>query len=385
MHICHVIPNNVGGAPRVVDLLASAQSKAGHTVSIVVLNEQDSKWGLFTTADHVIRLDIKRIKFYLINFNLGYLYCEFLRIIQLKNVISKLQPDIVVTHTTNVIRSYYLIAKSLSIPYIAYVQSDLESEIRFELKKLKWQWLIDLSTKISLRSLNKAAGIVFVCQSLLERQIQLGLKNNNSIISYNPVLETDVEETSLHPTAASWLNNPNLTTFVSAARFEPQKDHETLLKAFTQVIQLYPNARLILLGDGHLMSKYQIMAESLKVSKYVLFLGYVSNPKSYFSLCKAVILSSHWEGLPLVLVEAVASGTTFIASDCPVGPRELAEILECGTLVKPGNIDELATAICSQIDNPKLPVIKAEVIEIFSEKTCIDKLDKLSKLVLRSR
>jgi glycosyltransferase involved in cell wall biosynthesis len=386
MHICHIVPSNVGGAARIADFLVSAQSKAGYNVSVVVLKKQDPQWNLFTTANHVISTDVetKKIRFFGSNL-LGFLYSDFLRAIKLKEVISSsIKPDLIITHTNNITRIYYLISRQVFIPYIAYVHSDLEYELRCMLK-VKWQWLINLVIKISLRSLEKAAGAVFVCKSLLDRHTQLGLNHNNSIVSYNPVIETDLADFLLHTTAESWLRNPSLTTFISAARFETQKDHETLLKAFTQVIQLYPNARLVLLGNGPLMAKYQILAESLGISEYVLFVGYVSNPRAYFSLCRAVILSSHWEGLGMVLVEALASGTTFIASDCPVGPREIFELFGSGTLVKPEDVDELATAICSHINNPKTLLINAESVEFFSEKMCIRKLDELIDLVIQSR
>jgi glycosyltransferase involved in cell wall biosynthesis len=88
----------------------------------------------------------------------------------------------------------------------------------------------------------------------------------------------------------------------------------------------------------------------------------------------------------MVLVEAVASGVTFIASDCPVGPREISEVLECGCLVPPNDVDALSKAIINHIETPKEIIDRSEKIErLFSESSCASKLEILIDKVLQEK
>ncbi|MDZ8093790.1 MAG: glycosyltransferase [Nostoc sp. DedQUE05] len=96
-----------------------------------------------------------------------------------------------------------------------------------------------------------------------------------------------------------------------------------------------------------------------------------------------VILASHFEGLPLVLVEAVASGVTFIATDCPVGPREISEVLKCGKIISPSNVDALAEAIIDHIKTPQEKIECSEKIaQLFSAASCAERLEVLRKQII---
>jgi glycosyltransferase involved in cell wall biosynthesis len=188
----------------------------------------------------------------------------------------------------------------------------------------------------------------------------------------------DLQILPLHPTAESWFDRPDLITFVCAARFHPQKDHQTLLKAFKRASKTNSNIRLILLGDGDLEPKIKALANSLGIDEMVLFAGSVLNPRAYFARSRAVILPSHFEGFGLVSIEAVASGVTFIASDCPVGPREISEVLDCGTLVEPNNVDDLAAAIIHHATTePEILDRSEKITRLFSESSCANNLENL--------
>jgi len=386
MHICHLVLNNLGGAPKVADSLISSQVKAGYTVSTVVLTILDPRWKIsFKAAQRVIVMKIAGALFYI-----GGAIHQIWVAIQLNKIIVEQKPDIIVCHTAFVTKLFYIsqfIPGSLSIPYISYIQSDYISESQVErqtnpISALIQNVSINLSSRIDLWALQKASGLVFVCKALYERFSNLGLNQQRILISYNPAID-DISNPPLHPIADSWLNNSQLITFVCASRFHHQKDHRTLLKAFAQVSENHLNIRLILLGDGDLEPEMQAFAKSLAIDHIVLFAGSVLNPRAYFSLSRAVILASHFEGLPLVLVEAVASGVTFIASDCPVGPREIYEVLECGTIVPPSDVDALAEAIINHVKTPQQKIDRSEQIaQLFSETSCANQLEDLIQQVV---
>ncbi|WP_373529314.1 glycosyltransferase [Nostoc sp.] len=386
MHICHIVLNNIGGAPRTADSLISYQVKAGYKVSTVVLTDLDLLWTTaFKAAEPVIVMKVAGTLFYI-----GGAIQQIWVAMQLSKVIANQKPDIIICHTAFVTKLFYIsqfIPGSLSVPYISYIHTDYISELQVKaktdsIKALIQNLYITIDNCINLRAMKQASGLVFVCNTLYERWLNLGLNHHRVTISYNPAIP-DINNLPLNPIAELWLNDPKLITFVSAARFHHQKDHKTLLKAFAKASQNSLNIRLILLGDGDLETEMQALANSLAIGDIVLFAGSVPNPRAYFSLSRAVILASHFEGFGMVIVEAIASGVTFIASDCPVGPREISEVLECGTLVPPSDVDALAAAIITHVKTPQEKIERSKQIErLFSESSCANRLEVLIQQVV---
>ncbi|MDM9581620.1 glycosyltransferase [Nostoc sp. GT001] len=378
--------NNIGGAPKVADSLISSQSKAGYQVSTVVLTVLEPQWIVsFKAAKTVIVMKVAGTLFII-----GGIIHQIWVAIKLSRVIAEQKPDIIVCHTAFITKLFYLskfIPGSFSVPYISYIHSDYISESRVELKTnpisaLIQKFFISLASRIDMLALQQASGLIFVCKSLYQRFANIGLNHHRIVISYNPAID-DISNQPLHPTAASWFNNSQLITFVCASRFHHQKDHKTLLKAFAKVSQNHLNIRLILLGEGDLETEMQVLAKFLAIDEIVLFAGSVLNPRAYFTLSRAVILASHFEGLPLVLVEAVASGVTFISTDCPVGPREISEVLKCGTIIPPNDVNALAEAIIEHVKTPQKKIECSEQIaQLFSEASCAKRLEVLINQVI---
>ncbi|HWO76919.1 MAG TPA: glycosyltransferase [Bacillus sp. (in: firmicutes)] len=123
------------------------------------------------------------------------------------------------------------------------------------------------------------------------------------------------------------------------ARFDEQKDHETLFKA----VQLLPgNVKLILIGEGELESHYRKLAIDLDINKRVFFLGKRSDVPSITKSVDICVLSSNWEGFGLVVVEAMAAGKPVIASKVP-GLENVVK--DAGILFEKGDYEELANNI----------------------------------------
>lgn len=109
------------------------------------------------------------------------------------------------------------------------------------------------------------------------------------------------------------------------------------------------NWELNICGDGNLKAKLEAFVKDNNLSDKVTFHGTVSNIESYYMRADLLVMTSYWEGLPMVIAEAMSFGVPVIAFDCPTGPREFIENGVNGILVDDGDIDEYVDQISSLI------------------------------------
>lgn len=142
--------------------------------------------------------------------------------------------------------------------------------------------------------------------------------------------------------------NAKIVRLLSVGRLAPQKDYATLLRALARVPR--NDWSINILGDGDLRQELEELASELAIGQQVHFHGFVDDPAPHFEASDTLILSSRWEGLPAVPIEAMACGCQVIATDCSPG---LSQILrDCGQAVVPiGDVAGLARAIDYSISN----------------------------------
>jgi glycosyltransferase involved in cell wall biosynthesis len=153
---------------------------------------------------------------------------------------------------------------------------------------------------------------------------------------------------------------------------KPQKDFPTLIRAFARVRQERP-VRLLILGDvrnpekdGAYRDELQALPATLGVEADVSFAGFADNPFAYMRQAAAFVLSSAWEGLPTVLIEALACGCPVVSTQCPSGPAEILDNGRYGPLVPVGDDAALAAAINNVLDNPPPRKLLQDRANIFS-------------------
>ncbi len=167
-----------------------------------------------------------------------------------------------------------------------------------------------------------------------------------------------------------WLIQRNGPILIAAGRLGSWKGFEDLIHAMKE-LSIKRQARLIILGDGPLRSELQTLIINLNLQKIVVLLGYVENPLKYFVKADVFVLSSHVEGLPNVLVEAMMCGCTPVSTDCPTGPRELLQDGKYGYLVPMRNPIAMAAGIEKALDNPIPMKLLSEAIRPFEENIVI--------------
>ena len=168
---------------------------------------------------------------------------------------------------------------------------------------------------------------------------------------YNPAVTPDLHaraaETPDHP----WLRNDGAPVVLAAGRLAREKDYPTLIRAFARLAARRP-CRLIILGEGNKRTETEGLVEELKLTDRVSLPGWVENPLAFMARASVFVLSSRREGLPTVLVEALACGCPCVSTDCPSGPAEILLNGEIGPLVPVGDDAALAKAMERVLDRP---------------------------------
>ncbi len=142
--------------------------------------------------------------------------------------------------------------------------------------------------------------------------------------------------------------------YVAVGRLVPLKGFDILINAFAKLVPNFPQARLIILGEGPQRPQLEALIANLGLQQLVQMPGNIPDPNVYYAKATALVSASRWEGFGNVLVEAMACATPVIASDCPVGPRRILKNGEAGLLVSPEDPDALAQAMSQLLNNPEL-------------------------------
>jgi glycosyltransferase involved in cell wall biosynthesis len=163
-------------------------------------------------------------------------------------------------------------------------------------------------------------------------------------ILYNPVVTPELREKAQAQLNHPWFEPGQPPVILAVGRLTKQKDFPTLIRAFAQVLRTR-SAHLLILGEGPDRPALARLINQLGLEDDIAMPGFVDNPYAYMSRASLYVLSSQWEGLPTVLIEALYCGSPIIATDCPSGPREILENGKHGLLVPVGDVAALSQAI----------------------------------------
>jgi glycosyltransferase involved in cell wall biosynthesis len=180
-------------------------------------------------------------------------------------------------------------------------------------------------------------------------------------VIHNPVITDELVRRAEDPVDHPFLQPGGPPVVLAVGRLVRQKDYPTLIEAFARVRARRP-ARLLILGDADprepaVRPALEARMRELGVEQDVALPGFVANPQAYMARAGVMALSSIYEGLPTVLTEALAVGTTVVATDCDSGPREILDGGRYGTLVPVGDADALAEGILAALERPSDPAL----------------------------
>lgn len=198
-----------------------------------------------------------------------------------------------------------------------------------------------------------ADGVITVSRSVADDiTVYAGISTSKIHTIYNPVITPELllrsKDVAIHP----WFQNDSIPVILGTGRLTEQKDFKTLIAAFA-ILRRELEVRLIILGEGDERLELESLAQKLGVDRDVDLHGYVENPYPYMKQADVFVLSSAWEGLPTVLIEALACGCSVVSTDCPGGIREILSDGVYGELVPVASSLAMAEAIRKVILNEK--------------------------------
>jgi len=170
----------------------------------------------------------------------------------------------------------------------------------------------------------------------------------------NSVTPWDIVAKSHEPLHHPWFGPGRPPVILSIGRLTGQKDHATLIRAF-HLLSRDTDARLLILGEGEERPNLERMVGELGLGEKVGLPGFADNPFAYLRHAAMFVLSSRFEGMPNVLLQAMACGAAVISTDCPGGTAAILEHGKWGELVGVGDVEALAAAmrkVLSRVSGP---------------------------------
>ena len=147
-----------------------------------------------------------------------------------------------------------------------------------------------------------------------------------------------------------FVDDYSVKRIICAGRYAPQKGYDLLLETWRQLASDYRDWHLFIFGNGD-RTPYQRIVDRLGLGNCVHLMDATPNIAEEFSHSSLYVMSSRFEGFPLVLGEAMSCGLPCVSFDCPHGPRDIIRDGEDGLLVENGNIQKLAHALQQLMDS----------------------------------
>lgn len=160
-----------------------------------------------------------------------------------------------------------------------------------------------------------------------------------------------------HAVDKSWVRSElgletNAHVAAVVGTLKKQKGHQYLIEAAASIVRQCPNWHLLVIGDGELREELQAQSERLGLGKHIHFLGNRGDVPDLLAASDLFVLPSLWEGLPMALIEAMASGLPIVATEVS-GTVQVMVSGETGILVSPGDAQKLTEAILRLVSDPE--------------------------------
>ena len=346
---------DIGGAQEVVATLAKHLAGAGHRPVIATFRDGPLRSYFEELGIPVVLLPRRRHSV----LALPLFVRDMVRIRQaLTTTIARYDIDVVQTH---LVRSLDFLTTTLrgkgGLPLVYWTFHNSDFTLRREHlprhgwllkpKQIVYRFLYRLTSR-------RVSGVIAVSDdvrtSILDR---VGPLNNKIVVIANGVdVDRYGDSVDRDEVRAELGLDSNAFVMVMVAMFKEQKGHVYLIEAAAEVLPLHPEARILLIGDGELRPDMERRVRAAHIADAVRFLGSRRDVARILAASDLFVLPSLWEGLPMALLEAMASGLPCVATTVS-GTKQVIVPDVTGLLVPPGNTPALRDAMLTMLTAPE--------------------------------
>lgn len=316
----------IGGAEKQVCDLADKFAQLGYQVKLISLSKAFSE----QTLPKNNQIEISYLNMTKDPLSLVRAY------FQLRNEIKTFKPDVIHSHMFHANLVARLLRLSTKIDRLICTAHNTNEGgiLRMNLYRFT-NFLSDLNTNVSQEAVD-----AFIAKKAVKKEQMIAMENGIDTSFF-------IKDKETANNIRSSLKLSEKYVFLAVGRLTTQKDYPNLLKAFSIVNKQKPNTCLWIAGIGELEQELKQYTVQLGISEKVSFLGLRRDINQLMNIADTYVMSSHFEGLPLVIGEAMATENVIVATDCG-GTREV--IGDNGFLVPIRNSEALANAMLQSMD-----------------------------------
>lgn len=360
LKVAHLIPSlKVGGAEKLLVTLAENVSDLPLELTIIILRNSKNDQGLIDGIRHcgvpVKIFSFKKLK-ELNKVRELFLYCK------------REKFDVLHTHLTmaNIIGP--IIGRLLNIPVVTTVHNVSRTADSNLIHGRVEAWMFQ----------NLISRLIAVGWLTAEKYQDVAIKGGIEVIPNAVSSHPNFDPDEIKSLRANLMNDPTQPMLLAAGRLTEQKGYFDLLNAIVLLRQSFPYVQLFIAGGGHLYSDLVQETERLGLSENISFLGIRDDVLKLMTASDIFVNSSHWEGMPVSILEAMAAGKAIVATQVGDVPR-IGKDKETMLLMEPKHPEKIAAAIKLLLTNQMLkesigPRAKQEVEKNFSAKSWAEKL-----------
>src|SRR5690625_1078940 len=326
--VMHLITGlNTGGAEMMVYKTCKQQLETDNFTPIVVSLLPKRKVGQL--------IEGLGVKVYYLNFKKKYLSLAP-SLFKLINIFHKEKPTILNSYMFHADIIGRIIGYLCRIPVI--VSSIRNENIGGRKRELALKYTDFMVDKVT--SVSEVAGIKQIDKGTVKTEKLMVIHNGVDI----SLIDKEIKSTNKFELLNQLKIPTNNRIIITVGRLEEQKDHRLLFESFARFLKIEKNTTLLVVGDRYLMKDLESLSTSLGIEQNVIFTGIRKDIPSLLSIADLFVLSSSWEGLPNVVLEAMAAKKPVIATNVG-GIPEIVKHNKNGFIVEPGNVNELYLAL----------------------------------------
>lgn len=235
--------------------------------------------------------------------------------------------------------------------------------------------------------------MIFISQPLVDWALKEKISSPGKMARIYSGIEMDrfqpVSEQEKKRLRGKWALGEQDTVIGIVSKLWEGKGHDLLIRAFKEIRKEKPQARLVIVGEGHLMESLKTLASQLELSDAVIFTGFLEDVPRIIATFDVAVLPSYFEGMGRVLLEAMAMEKPVVGTRVGGIPDLIEEGLN-GYLVSPGNEKELASAVLSILNDKGLATKmgkagRKKMTDRFSADTMVRSIEKVYRELLKRK